>query len=240
MTHCYKGVPVLVATAMAVLALAGCDSSPAAPEPEDEETAAELLERSRATLDDTSSVHFVLGSEGVPDSATTVVGGEGDLARPSSFDGTLQVQALGQNLDLAVVSVDGEVYAELPFTNGFSVIDPGEFGFSDPGALLDQETGISLFLSEAENVEFGEERRVDGVVVQDVTAQVPGELVAQLLANENPDEPVDAEFSVETDSGELRQAQLTGPFYAEDEDATYTLELSDFGADVEITAPTGG
>jgi hypothetical protein len=238
MSHRRMSAGVLAAV-LTVLALAACESSPTAVE-DDEETAAELLTRARSTLDGTSSVHFVLGSEGVPESATTVVGGEGDLARPSSFDGTLQVQALGQNLDLAVVSVDGTVYAELPFTSGFQEIDAAQFGFSDPGALLDPETGISRFLSEAEDAEYGDERRVDGEVVQDVTAQVPGEVVADLLANENPSEPVDAEFSIESETGELRRAQLTGPFYSADEDATYTLELSDFGADVDITAPTGG
>jgi lipoprotein LprG len=38
----------------------------------------------------------------------------------------------------------------------------------------------------------------------------------------------------------LRRAELTGPFFTAEDDATYTLELSDFGADVEITAPATG
>ena len=73
-----------------------------------------------------------------------------------------------------------------------------------------------------------------------MTAQLPGDLVEQLLTSEDPAQPVDARFSVATESGELRRAELTGPFFTADEDATYTLELSDFGADVEITAPTSG
>lgn len=220
--------------------LAGCSGDASTPDEEEpqEETAAELLERAKVTLDETESVHFVLTSEGVPANATTVIGGEGDLARPSAFEGTLQVQALGASLDLEVISVDGAVYAQLPFTSSFQEIDAEQYGFSDPGTLLDPETGISQFLSEAEQAEFGDERRVDGVVVQDVTAQVPGEVVAQVLDNANPSEPVDANFSIETDSGELRRAVLTGPFYSGDEDATYSLELSDFGADVEITPPS--
>ncbi|MGQ4819625.1 LppX_LprAFG lipoprotein, partial [Enterococcus faecium] len=79
-------------------------------------------------------------------SGTLLVGGEGDIARPASFDGTLEVQALGSTLDLEVVSVDDTVYAQLPFTSGFSVIDPAQFGFGDPGDLLDPETGISQLL----------------------------------------------------------------------------------------------
>ncbi len=56
----------------------------------------------------------------------------------------------------------------------------------------------------------------------------------------DPGSPVDARFSVSSDSGELRRAELTGPFFDPGVDATYTLELSDFGADVEITAPPTG
>jgi hypothetical protein len=51
---------------------------------------------------------------------------------------------------------------------------------------------------------------------------------------------VQARFSIATESGEMRRAELTGPFFAADEDASFTLDLSDFGADVEISAPPTG
>ena len=217
-----------------VVALAGCGSG------EPEESAADLLARAKTTLDETSSLHFVLTSEGAPTAGTALTGGEGDVLRPASFEGTLQVLAAGSSLDLAVVSVDGTVYAQLPFTSGFSVVDPAQFGFGDPGTLLDPGTGISQFLAEAEGAELGEERRVDGEVVREVTAELPGELVEQVLTSEDPSRPAQARFSVATDSGELRRAELTGPFYTAGQEATFTIELSDFGADVEITAPPVG
>ncbi len=49
-----------------------------------------------------------------------------------------------------------------------------------------------------------------------------------------------ARFSIATDSGELRRAELTGPFYTAGKDATFTVLLSDFDADVHITAPATG
>jgi lipoprotein LprG len=217
-----------------LVALAGCGSS------EPEESAGDLLARAKTTLDDTSSLHFVLTSEGAPTTGTALTGGEGDIARPSSFDGTLQVLAAGSSLDLAVVSVDGTVYAQLPFTSGFSVVDPAQFGFGDPGALLDPDTGISQFLAEAQSAGLGEERRVDGEVVREVTAEVPGDLVEDVLTSADPSQPVRALFSVATESGQLRRAELTGPFYAAGQDATFTIELSDPDADVEITAPPVG
>ncbi|MGR7026094.1 LppX_LprAFG lipoprotein [Geodermatophilus sp. URMC 62] len=219
---------------VAVPLLAGCGGG------EPAETADQLLARAETTLDEASSLHFVLTSEGAPTTGTELVGGEGDVARPASFQGTLQVLAAGSPVDLAVVSVDGTVYAQLPFTTGYSVVDPAQFGFGDPGALLDPDTGISRLLAEADSAELGEERRVDGEVVREVSAELPGDLVEQVLTSEDPAQPVQARFSVATDSGELRRAELTGPFYTAGQDATFTIELSEFGADVEITAPPAG
>jgi hypothetical protein len=228
--------PLLALVLLAVPVLTAC-SGDDAPETD---SAADLLAHAKHTLDEAQSVHFVLDSEGAPDAGTALVGGEGDIARPAAFDGTLKVLAMGSTLDLAVVSVDGTVYAQLPFTSGFSVVDPAQFGFGDPGALIDPGTGISQLLAEAESAELGEERRVDGEVVREVTADLPGELVDQLLASEDPARAVRARFSIAEESGELLRAELTGPFFAAEDDATYILELSDFGADVEITAPTPG
>jgi hypothetical protein len=228
--------PLLALALLAVPVLTACSGDDAT----EADSAADLLAHAKHTLDEADSVHFVLDSEGAPDAGTALVGGEGDIARPAAFDGTLKVLAMGSTLDLAVVSVDGTVYAQLPFTSGFSVVDPAQFGFGDPGALIDPGTGISQLLAEAESAELGEERRVDGEVVREVTADLPGELVEQLLASEDPARAVRARFSIAEESGELLRAELTGPFFAAEDDATYILELSDFGADVEITAPTPG
>jgi lipoprotein LprG len=229
------GIPLLALAVFAVPVLTGCGGTD-----ENAESAADLLTRAKTTLDDASSAHFVLDSEGAPKTGTLLVGGEGDIARPASFKGTLRVMALGSTLDLEVISVDGTVYAQLPFTSSFSVVDPAAFGFGDPGALLDPETGISQFLAKAESATLGKESRVDGEVVRAVTAEVPGELVEQVLTSKDPSKPVQARFSIATDSGELRRAELTGPFFAADKDASFTLDLSDFGADVTITPPPTG
>jgi LppX_LprAFG lipoprotein len=229
------GIRVLALALLATPALTACDGEDAPTE-----SAADLLTRAGTTLDDAQTVHFVLDSEGAPQTGTALVGGEGDMARPASFQGTLQVLAAGSTLDLPVVSVDGTVYAQLPFTPAFSVVDPAQFGFGDPGALLDPDDGIVQFFDAAENAELGDERRVGGEVVREVTAELPGDLVEQVLTSADPSRPVQVRFSIATDSGELRRAELTGPFFSADDDATYTLELSDFGADVEITAPPTG
>ena len=118
--------------------------------------------------------------------ARLLVGGEGDIARPASFEGTLKVRALGSTLDLEVVSVDGTVYAQLPFTSGFSVVDPAQFGFGDPGALLDPETGISQLLGRGgvRRAGGGEPGRRRGRARGD--RRMPGDLVEQILTSADP------------------------------------------------------
>jgi LppX_LprAFG lipoprotein len=226
------GAPLLALVVLAaVTACSGGGSDTSAPD---------LLATAKKTLDAADSAHFVLTSDGAPSTGTLLVGGDGDIERPAGFQGTLKVQTGGSTADLKVVSVDGTVYAQLPFIPTYSVIDPAQFGFGDPGALLDPDTGISQLLAKAENAKNGKQKRVDGEVVQEVTADLPGQLVADLLTSQDPSKTVKADFLIATDSGELRRAELTGPFFTAEDDGTYTLELSDFGAHVQITAPPTG
>ena len=221
----------LALLAVAVLTpLAGCSGG-------SEESPTELLARARTTLDDASSVHFTVDTPEPPDTAAGLVGGEGDLLRPSSFQGTLQVLVAGNPVEVDVVSVDGMVYAQLPFTSGFRIVDPADFGIGDPAGLLDPEAGISQLLESVEDPQLGEERRVDGEVVREVSGRIPGDLVEQLLTSEDPGQPVDVTFAITAEGAELRRAELTGPFFTAEDDATYVVELTGYGADVEISAP---
>jgi LppX_LprAFG lipoprotein len=201
------------------------------------ESATQLLARAKQTLDAAPTVHFVLSSTGAPATGTLLTGGEGDIERPASFQGSLKVQVSGAGVDLKVVSVNGTVYAQLPFASGYSVVDPATFGFGDPGALLDPQTGISQLLTAVQSPKLGPEKRVNGEVVREVDGDLPGSLVQKLLTSKDPAKPVHARFSVATGSGQLRQVVLTGPFFVATADGTYTLQLSKFGADVSITAP---
>jgi lipoprotein LprG len=205
-----------------------------------QESASALLARAKTSLDKTKSAHFVLTSAGAPTSGTALIGGEGDIARPSGFQGTLKVRAAGSAVDLKVISTNGTVYAQLPFTASYSTVDPAAFGFGDPGKLLDPGSGVSQLLAKAQNAKLGAEKRVSGEVVREVSAQIPGDLVQQVLTSDDPSKPVQGRFSIASDSGQLRRAVLTGPFFSADDNATFTLDLSKFGEDVTITAPPTG
>jgi LppX_LprAFG lipoprotein len=224
----------LLAALLALPVLVGCGGGGSS------ESAPDLLARAKKTLDSAKTVHFVLSSTGAPAFGTVLTGGEGDIARPASFRGTLKVQANGTTVDLKVVSIAGKIYAQLPFAPSYSLIDPAAFGFGDPGKLLDPNSGISQLLPATTNAQLGSEKRVSGEVVREVTGDLPGSLVERLLTSKDPSKPVHARYSIAADSGQLRRAALTGPFFVAGKDATYTLDLSTFGADVTITAPPTG
>lgn len=202
-----------------------------------QETASQLLARAKKTLDSTQALHFVLTSSGAPSGGTQLLGGEGDIKRPSSFAGTLKVQASGATVNVKVVSVNGTVYAQLPFTSGFSKVDPASFGVGDPGKLLDPNSGITQLLTDVQNPKLGEEKRVGGDVVRTVTGDIPGDKVAAVLTDKDPSKPVHAVFSIDEKTGQLLEVQLTGPFFTADQNGTYTLQLSKYGENVDITAP---
>jgi lipoprotein LprG len=227
------GTWLVAVVLLAVPILAGCSGGSGG----SGESASALLARAKTTLDQARTVHFVLDSTNPPTTGTALLGGTGDFLRPSSFQGTLQVLTGGNTVGLKVISVAGTVYVQLPFVPTYSAVDPHQFGLGDPGALLDPETGISQLLAKADNAKAGDEKRVNGEVVREVTADLPGDLVQQLLTSKDPATPVQARFSIATGSGQLRRAVLTGPFFSAESNATYTIELSDFGADVSISAP---
>jgi len=198
--------------------------------------AAGLLRAARTQLDAAPALHFSLTSTGVPASASTLLAGEGDVARPDRFSGTLDVRAGGQAVTVTVVSVGGTVYAQL-LSAGFSKVDPAQFGLNDPGTLLSGDRGLTRLLADATKVRLGERTRAGAEVLQQIEADIPGSTVATVLTSADPATPVTAVFGLVEGSGQLRRATLTGPFQVKDTPSTYTVLLTRYGQPVTITAP---
>ena len=72
----------LMAALVALPVLAGCTGGGSS------DSAPDLLAKAKKTLDSTKTIHFVLTSTGAPATGTILTGGEGDIARPSSFEGS--------------------------------------------------------------------------------------------------------------------------------------------------------
>ncbi|HZI96000.1 MAG TPA: LppX_LprAFG lipoprotein [Actinomycetales bacterium] len=231
-----KRALVVPAVVLALVA-AGCSDGRTEPEAEDPQA---VLAQAKSVLDEATSVHVVVTSEGVPPGATGLRAAEGVAARPAAFDGELEVSVGGSLVTVGVISIDGTVYAKTPFGPDYAPTDPAQFGLSDPAELLDDETGVSSLLPASTDVRFGSEARVDGEVVREISAEIPGDVVEAVLTSADPATPVQAVFSIATETGELRGAELTGPFFDEGTDSTYTIVLDGYGEPADISAPTTG
>jgi len=238
MTRLALSVPLLVAA----LTLAGCsgdESASAEPSPEPSVLdAAGLLNLSQQTLATTESVHYVLTSSDVPEGVTALLSGEGDAARPDSFAGDLDVVLAGLNATVAVISVGGTLYAQLPFATGYTATDPATIGIADPGELLADDGGINGLLAAATAPSEGAESRVAETVVRQVEVTLPASAVADVLTAADTEGTFTAVLGIDEETGRLLRAELVGPFLAVETDSTYVIELSAYDEPVEITAPT--
>ena len=200
--------------------------------------ASALLQGAKTALDNTTSAHFVLTSTNATTAGgTTITGGDGDVQRPDKLRGSLNIVVNGFKADVKVVAVGDQVYAQLPFATKYSKIDPSTFGLGNPGQLLDPNNGLSTLLSSATGAKVTGQERINGELVDEVSASVPGSKVP-VLPDANPGSPVRLVAAIDPGNDQLRQVTLTGPFIKADSVSTFTLTLTNFGENVQITLPS--
>jgi lipoprotein LprG len=226
-----KGAMALagVVTLLAV-ACGGHSSAPAA-------NAETLLQQAKTTLDATQSVHFLLTSQGVSGSGTTITGGEGDLARPDQLQATFTVSlhGLGLTANVKVVSKGGVFAAQLPFQSKYTRTNPSSFGLTDPAQLLSPNHGLSNLLTAGTNPKVTGQERVNGELLYEVTSTVPGSAIP-VLPDANPSQPVTMVTAINPSNHQVRQLALTGPFTS-NVNSTYAVTLTNYNEPVTITLP---
>jgi lipoprotein LprG len=215
----------------AVLVLGGCSGGG-----EPDRSPEEVLTSAKTVLDETSGVHVVLATERLPAGVDGILRADGVGTHDPAFAGDLDVATGGVTADVAVVAVQGEVHAKLPFTTKFVEIDPADYQAPDPSALMRTEGGLSSLLTAADDVEEGDPVRSGEKVLTEYTGTVPGDLVAEIIPSASPDSAFDATFSVD-DQDRLAKATLTGPFYPQVDDVTYTITFDEYGTVKDIRVP---
>lgn len=224
-------VAVLVAL-LAPYALASCSKAGS-----DQPTPHEALAAAKKTLDQTSGVHLTLSTDRLPQGVSGLLDAEGVATHAPAFKGTIKVSAGGITADAKVVATGGAVYAVLPFTTKYTKIDPKDYGAPDPASLMDPGHGLSTLLVAAKDVTAGKQQRDGKQVVRTYTGTIPGARVAAIIPSADASSRFDATFEIGEDDHRLHRMVLTGPFYAQGGDVTYTAALDDYGLHPHITAP---
>lgn len=202
-------------------------------------TPEEVLAAAATTLSETSGVNLTLSTTDLPDGVAGITKADGVATNQPAFEGTITVIFAGQSVQVPVIAVDGVVNAVLPFTDGnYQDIDPKDYGAPDPAQLVSADSGFGSLLGVTSDLEEGESVRGgsdNSEVLTTFTGTVPGDAMKKVIPSSSGD-AFDAEYLV-SDDGELRQAVLTGVFYKNSDEMTYTVDFADYGTSKDIVAP---
>lgn len=216
----------------ASLALSGCSDDGEA----STRGAEEVLAAAKVNLDETSAVHLSLATEDLPATVDGILSAQGVGTHAPAFEGELKVSTGGIAAEVSVVAVDGRVLAKLPFTTDFVEVDPAAYAAPDPAGLMEPEGGLSSLLTAVEDVEEGKQVRSGKDVLSSYTGTVPGETVAAVIPSASRGSGFAARFTVDAED-RLREAVLTGPFYPDADDVTYTIVFDEYDTTADITLP---
>ncbi len=230
----------LAAAALAALCLvstAACSGDGGTPSPsQTAPSAAQRLASAKATVDKATSVHLTLTSKDVPQGTNGIISADGVGAHPPAFKGTFKVRLAGVEADAEVTSVDGSVYAKLPFLPVTQKVDPKTVGIPDPATLFSTDAGLTTLLTKTTAPTIAGQTRAGSEVLTSVTGSIPGAAVVDLFQVGDRTGSFAAAYGL-TDTNELRTVSIAGPFYGAGTTSTYLLTLDQYGAPVTITAP---
>jgi lipoprotein LprG len=197
----------------------------------------QVLATAKRNLDRTSGVDITLHTDDLAPGVTGVEDATGVGTHAPAFDGKITVVLSGQAFQVPVIAVGGKVHVQLPLTNGWQVIDPSDYGAPDPAQLMSTDHGFSSLLTASTGVKKGGSVRGGAnnkEVLTKYTATVSSAAVAHVIPTASGS--FAATYTV-TDSGELREATLTGVFYKKAPRMTYTVTFEGYGTQKDITAP---
>lgn len=196
----------------------------------------EVLAEAKRHFDDTSGVRIRLATEKLPPEVDGLLSAEGVGTHEPAFEGDLTVSSSGITADVPVVAVGGQVFARLPFTTEYVEVDPASYGAPDPAGLMDPDEGLSALLTSAEDLEAGKDVRSGEEVLSSFSGTVPGRAVSSIVPGAAGGQDFEARFTIDQDT-RLREAVLTGPFYPETAEVTYTITFEDYGIDADVSPP---
>ncbi len=209
-------------------------------------TAESVLTDAAAAMGSVETAAFELSQEGAPvpiDDAGQLLflAADGRIARPSSADAVLTVDALGFTTEVGAIAIDGTVWFTNPLTGDWTEA-PDTFTF-DPAVLFDPDEGFAGLLTEVsptatlvdeEAESDGEDgpdgdgpwRRVEATVSAERVEVLTGGLIGEATT-------VDAWIDAETDRLSLLRFELP----IGDAVSSWRMSISDYGLEVDITPP---
>jgi lipoprotein LprG len=198
------------------------------------EPPADRLAAAKASLDDADYIGFTLSTDSLPDGVDGLMKAVGTGTHDPAFTGDVDVKTT-VSIRAPLISVDDKVYAKLPIV-GWREIDPADYGAPDPAALMDTSAGLSSLFPKTVDPTLGDQVREGDQVLDTIHGTLPGDAVRAVFPSAG-DGDFDVTYAVTSDDA-IDVIDVTGPFYGDSGDVTYTLTF-DLDADpVDIQPPS--
>ncbi|NHN57116.1 LppX_LprAFG lipoprotein [Calidifontibacter sp. DB0510] len=194
------------------------------------------LAAAKKVVDSTSGFTIKVTSANVPKTASGLLSADGAGTHAPAFKGSIKAQVGGLSADVPIIATGGKTYAILPFQKTYKAINPKDYGAPDPAQLFSTTNGLSSLLVKVTGPRFAAKKRSGADIVQSIKGTVSGADVKQLLLMGDGTGSYQADYGI-TDNNEARTMTLTGPFFKGATNTSYTIQLTKYGTQVEITAP---
>jgi lipoprotein LprG len=215
------------------------DDDDAAASPAGDVTPEQVLQDARDAWDATETAHFSLEVDGDAyldeDETIKLVSAEGDIKRPGSVKAAAKVDAQISVVDINLVAVDGEIFITNLLSGNWEKA-PEDFSY-DPSMLFSDTDGIGPIMTDLENPALDGTEDVNGQSARRVTGTVAADRVAEITAGTIAGDDIDVTLWIGVEDAKLLRVELTEPEGVRESPATWTLNLTDHGEDVEIEAP---
>lgn len=203
-------------------------------------SADEIKQRSAASMDALSSLHFMIELSGRltyidPASVLALKRAEGDIVAPDKVQAVVRTRTFGTTADLGVVGIGAQQWARNPLSGRWETLPP-EYGAFDIGALFSGETGVAGLLRDVPLTAQPQET-LDGRPHYVLTTTTSGQQLTAMTSGMITGGAVDVKLSIDGATFRLSQIELT----ERDTDPTaptrWLIKLSAFDQPVQITPP---
>jgi lipoprotein LprG len=226
--------PVLVALLFALVAgTAGCDKESATPDPTSLPDGAQLVSASATAMRAVKNAHVTMTVEGTI-ASLPLKRADGVVTQTGDAEGTVQLEQLGNLVELGFVIVNKTVYLKGPTGAWQQVPLAMAATFYDPSAILDPTKGVANVLATAKNAKTEAKETVDGRETYRVAADL--DAAAMVAVVPGVAEGATGKLWLDAQDSRLRKAVFSVRSGGSPP-ATVTVNVTDFDAPVTISAP---
>ena len=205
--------------------------------------ATSILEASSTAMGEVQSVAFELRRDGAPvfiDSFESIAlnSAIGQFTVPQSARALLEVEVNGSlTTELGAIALADEIWLSNPVTGDFETLPPGYD--IDPSLFFDPENGWRPLMANLTDAELLPDGTLDGVDHYRISGTAPAEQVSVITARLVRNQDVEIDFWIQPVTGLVARAEFSTDAGGSDDTIDWTLLLSDYGADFDITPPDG-